>query len=380
MTQIKPFHLDIAQSELDDLKRRLASTRWPERETVSDWAQGVPLSYIQELCAYWASDYDWRKREKWFNDLPQFTTEIDGLDIHFLHIQSPHPNAMPLVMTHGWPGSVIEFSKVIGPLTDPGAHGGDNADAFHLVCPSLPGFGFSAKPSAAGWGVERVGRAWGELMARLGYDRYVAQGGDWGAAVTSAMGLSETTHCAGIHINMPLLSPSEAMMRDLTKVENDALAGSQYYWDWDSGYSKEQSTRPQTVGYGLVDSPAGQAAWIIEKFWSWTDSDGHPENVLSRDELLDNIMMYWLPGTGASSARLYWESFNIVGKPQQEISMPSGVSIFPHEIFRASKRWVEERYTGLVHFNTLDKGGHFAAFEQPTSFTNEVRTCFRHMR
>jgi pimeloyl-ACP methyl ester carboxylesterase len=275
------------------------------------------------------------------NAIPQFTTNIEDLDIHFLHVRSPHANALPVVMTHGWPGSIIEFSKVIGPLTDPGAHGGDNADAFDIVCPSLPGFGFSGKPRKTGWGVERIGRAWGQLMARLGYDRYVAQGGDWGAAVTSCIGVSETTHCGGVHVNMPILSPSAAMMRDLTDFENEALAAGQYYWDWDAGYSKEQSTRPQTVGYGLVDSPAGQAAWIIEKFWAWTDSDGHPENVLTRDELLDNIMMYWLPASAASSARLYWESFSILTQQQPKIAMPAGVSIFPHEIFRASKRWVE---------------------------------------
>ncbi len=380
MAGITPFQIDIPQRELDDLRRRLEMTRWPEKETPSDWSQGVPLDYVRDVCAYWREQYDWRRCERRLNELGQFTTDIDDLKFHFLHVRSPHANALPIVMTHGWPGSVIEFSKVIGPLTDPGALGGDNADAFHVVCPTLPGFGFSGKPTATGWGVERIGRAWGKLMARLGYDRYVAQGGDWGALVTSCIGVSETAHCAGIHVNMPVLSPSESVMSDLTDFENKALASGQYYWDWDSGYSKEQSTRPQTVGYGLVDSPAGQAAWILEKFWSWTDSDGHPENVLTRDELLDNIMLYWLPAAGASSARIYWESFNLIGKPQPEISMPSGVSIFPHEIFRASRRWVEERYTNLVHYNILDKGGHFAAFEQPALFVDEVRNCFRHMR
>jgi len=380
VNEIKPFRLDIADSELEDLRRRLSTTRWPDSETPNDWSQGIPLEYVKELCAYWQNHYDWRKREAWLNEIPQFTTTLDGLEFHFLHIRSPHSNALPLVITHGWPGSVIEFSKIIGPLTDPGAHGGDNADAFHLVCPTLPGFGFSGKPKTTGWSVERIGRAWGELMARLGYDRYVAQGGDWGAIVTSCIGVSETEHCAGIHVNMPLLSPSEAAMRDLTDFENKALAGAQHYWDWDSGYSKEQSTRPQTLGYGLVDSPAGQAAWIVEKFWAWTDNDGHPEDVLSRDELLDNVMMYWLPAAGASSARLYWESFPSLFKPQKEIKIPAGVSVFPHEIFRASKRWVEERYTNLVHYNVLDKGGHFAAFEQPELFVEEVRNCFRHMR
>jgi len=379
MSDIKPFQIDIAQADLDDLQRRLTHIRWPERETPVDWSQGIPLAYVKELCGYWREQYDWRRCESWLNGLPQFTTEIDGLNFHFLHVRSSNENALPLVMTHGWPGSIIEFSKVIGPLTEPASHGGCDDDAFHLVCPTLPGFGFSGKPSEPGWGVERIGIAWGQLMARLGYDRYVAQGGDWGAAVTCSMGITETRHCAGIHTNMPILSPSEAL-QGLSEYENDALASAQYYWDWDSGYAKEQSTRPQTIGYGLVDSPVAQAAWIIEKFWAWTDSDGHPENVLTRDELLDNVMMYWLPSAGASSARIYWESFSLIGTPQASIEIPSGVSMFPKEIFRASRRWVEERFKNLVHYNVLEKGGHFAAFEQPNTFVDEVRTCFRHMR
>lgn len=380
MNEVREFRFAVPDAELDDLRSRLAATRWPERETPDDWSQGVPLAYMQELCDYWRDSYDWRRCEDALNALPQFVTTLDGLDIQFLHLRSAHEDAMPLVMTHGWPGSVIEFLKVLGPLTDPTAHGGAAADAFHVVCPTLPGFGFSGKPDAPGWGVERVGRAWGELMARLGYARYVAQGGDWGSAVTHAMGLSETTHCAGIHTNMPLLSPSEAVLDNLTPFEQDAAAGTQYYWDWDSGYSKEQSTRPQTVGYGLVDSPAGQAAWIVEKFWAWCDCDGHPENALTRDELLDNIMMYWLPAVGASSARIYWESFSIVTAPKAEISMPVGVSIYPHEIFRSSKRWCEERFPNLIHYNQLDRGGHFAAFEQPELFVGEIRDCFRRLR
>ncbi len=380
MSDIRPFRFEIPSGALDDLKRRLSETRWPDRETPDDWSQGVPLAYVQEVCEYWRTDYDWRRCEARLNDLPQFITEIDGLDIQFIHARSPHEDAMPMIMTHGWPGSIIEFLDVIGPLTDPTQHGGDAADAFHVVCPALPGFGFSGKPTAPGWGIERIGRAWGQLMARLGYDRYVAQGGDWGSAVTHAMALSETEHCAAMHSNMPLLSPSEALMQDLTEQEQSALAGFQHYWDWDSGYSKEQSTRPQTVGYGLVDSPAAQAAWILEKFWAWTDCDGHPENALTRDQMLDNIMMYWLPGAGASSARLYWESFGVLTQPKQAIKMPAGASIFPREIFRASKRWCEERYSHLIHYNVLDKGGHFAAFEQPATFVDELRTCFRQVR
>ena len=380
MTTINPFRITIPENDLDDLRRRLGAVRWPDRETPEDWRQGIPLDYVKELCAYWHDEYDWRRCESWLNDQAQYTTEIDGLDFHFLHIRSPHAHALPLVITHGWPGSIIEFAKVIGPLTDPAAYGGDNADAFHLVCPSLPGFGFSGKPTGPGWGVDRVGRAWGELMARLGYDRYVAQGGDWGAIITACMGMSEVKHCAGIHMNMPVVTPSKAAMQDLTDFEKDALADAQHYWDWDSGYSKEQSTRPQTLGYGLTDSPVGQAAWIIEKLWAWTDCQGHPENALTRDELLDNVMMYWLPGAAASSARMYWESFRVITQKQETVNIPTGVSIFPREIFRASRRWVEERFKHLVHYNVLDKGGHFAAFEQPDIFVDELRTCFRHMR
>ncbi len=308
---IRPFQIHATDEELDDLRRRLRATRWPDRETVDDWTQGIPLSYVQEVCAYWAEKYDWRATEERLNAFPQFKTEIDGVDIHFLHVRSPEPNAMPLIVTHGWPGSIVEFHKVIGPLTDPAKYGGSPADAFHVVAPSLPGYGFSGKPAEKGWGVEHIGHAWAALMARLGYGRYVAQGGDWGAAVTSRIGAQDPDHCAAIHLNMMIgVRPDPETMSDLTEREKSAIAGLQYYQDWDSGYSKEQSTRPQTVGYGLVDSPAGQAAWILEKFWAWTDCNGHPENALTRDEMLDNVMMYWLPGTGASSARLYWESFN----------------------------------------------------------------------
>lgn len=380
MSKVKKFRIRVPKSALTDLKRRLANTRWPEREAVAGWSQGIPLAYMRELVEYWRTDYDWDRCQEQLNALPQFITELDGLDIHFLHIKSHHKNAMPMIMTHGWPGSVLEFMKVIGPLTDPEAHGGKGEDAFHLVIPTLPGFGFSAKPDTSGWGIERIGRAWGQLMARLGYKRYVAQGGDWGSAVTHAMGLSETKHCFAMHTNMPLLSPSPALTAEPTAQEVSALAGFQHYFDWDSGYSKEQSTRPQTVGYGLVDSPVAQCAWIMEKFWSWTDSNGHPENVLTRNELLDNVMMYWLPAAGASAARLYWESFSVLTAPKPPIHMPAGVSIYPHEIFRASRRWCEERYNKLIHYNVLDKGGHFAAFEQPAIFVNEIRTCFRQVR
>jgi pimeloyl-ACP methyl ester carboxylesterase len=281
-------------------------------------------------------------------------------------------------MTHGWPGSIVEFQKVIEPLTDPTKHGGNANDAFHVVCPSLPGYAFSDKPTAPGWNVERIGRAWSVLMPRLGYPKYVAQGGDWGAIVTTAIGLNDTKNCLGIHLNMPIVTPDPATMNDLTDLEKSALAGFQHYQDWDSGYSKQQGTRPQTLGYGLADSPSGQAAWILEKFWAWMDCDGHPENVLTRDELLDNVMLYWLTDSAASSARLYWESFNKVSR--DPVSIPTGCSMFPKEIFRCSKRWAEKRFQNLVYWNELDKGGHFAAFERPDTFVNELRNCFKQMR
>ena len=376
--EIRPFKIAATDAQLDDLRRRLQATRWPEPETVDDWTQGTPLAYVQEVCGYWAEKYDWRAREARLNEFDQFKTPIDGLDIHFAHVRSPHANAKPLVITHGWPGSIVEFTKVIGPLTDPPAHGGDAKDAFHVVCPSLPGFGFSAKPTTTGWGLEKIARAWSELMQRLGYERYFAQGGDWGSMVTTWIGIQDTEHCEGIHVNMPIAPPDPETLNDLTEAEKSAMAGMQHYQQWDSGYSKQQSTRPQSLGYGLVDSPAGQAAWILEKFWAWTDCNGHPENVLTRDELLDNIMLYWLPAAGASSARIYWESFNSPGL--DPVSVPMGASIFPKEIFRSSKRWIEKRFKNVVHYNELASGGHFAAFEQPDVFVDELRTCFGKLR
>ncbi len=375
--QIVPFRIAATEEQIQDLKRRLRATRWPERECVDDWSQGLPLAYAQEVAAYWMEKYDWRTREARLNRFPQFKTEIDGLGIHFIHLRSPHPNALPLVITHGWPGSIVEFHKVIEPLVDPAAHGGDAADAFHVICPSLPGYGFSDKPSRGGWNVQRIASAWAELMKRLGYARYVAQGGDWGAMVTTCIGIQDGAHCAGIHLNMPIAPPDPATSNDLTDKEKSALEGMQYYQDWDSGYSKQQSTRPQTLGYGLTDSPAGQMTWILEKFWSWTDCNGHPENVLTRDELLDNVMLYWLPAAAASSARLYWESFRNI--PSDPVTVPVGCSIFPREIFRTSRRWAEKRFPKVAYFNELEKGGHFAAFEQPETFVREVRACFRAM-
>jgi pimeloyl-ACP methyl ester carboxylesterase len=375
---ITPFRIEVPEADLDDLRCRLRRTRWPEAETVADWSQGIPLAYTRDLCDYWLSDYDWRRCEASLNGFPQFRTEIDGLDIHFLHVRSHQEDATPLVMTHGWPGSVVEFHKVIGPLTDPAAHGGSAADAFHLICPSLPGYGFSGKPGRTGWSTTRTADAWHELMTRLGYARYAAQGGDWGAQVTTGLGIRHAANLTGIHLNMPVVRPDPDTMSDLTAAEQGALAALKYYQDWDSGYSKQQSTRPQTIGYGLVDSPAGLCAWIVEKFWSWTDCDGDPANVLTRDEMLDNVMLYWLPGTGASSARLYWESF---GKPLSgQVTCPAGCSVFPKEIFRASRRWAQQLFTDLRYWNELDRGGHFAAFEQPELFTSEVRAAFAAFR
>ncbi len=375
---ITPFRIEISEGDLEDLRERLRRMRWPEREPVDDWSQGIPLEYLKDLCRYWLEEYDWRASEARLNTFPQFRTELDGLGIHFLHVRSPEPDALPLIITHGWPGSIVEFHKVIGPLTDPAAHGGDPHDAFHVVCPSLPGYGWSDKPARTGWGAGRIASAWAELMTRLGYDRYAAQGGDWGASVTTFLAQQDAGHLAGIHLNMVIALPDPATMDDLTEREQSAIASFDHYDRWDSGYSKEQSTRPQTVGYGLLDSPAGQCAWIMEKFWAWTDCDGDPVNVLTRDEMLDNVMLYWLPGTGASSARLYWQSFRDFNA--DPITVPTGCSIFPKEIFRPSRRWAEKRFTDLCYWNELDKGGHFAAFEQPETFVNELRACFRPLR
>ena len=378
MSEIRKFQLEVTDAVLDDLKKRLSMTRWPNKETPEDWSQGIPLGYMKELCDYWQHEYDWRAREERLNRFPQFITEIDGVDIHFIHLPSVHENARPLIITHGWPGSVVEFHKVIEPLADPTAHGGNAEDAFHVVVPSLPGYGFSGKPEVTGWGIEKIADIWGALMARLGYDHYFAQGGDWGAMVTTHIGLQDKEHCDAIHLNMPVVIPDANTMAELTPSEQASLMSMKFYQDWDSGYSKQQSTRPQTVGYGLVDSPSGQAAWIIEKFYQWTDCNGHPENAISRDELLDNVMMYWLSKSAASSARLYWESFK--NPPQDEVDIPTGCSIFPKEIVRPSERWIRKRFTNLKYYNELEKGGHFAAFEQPEIFLQEIRTYFRSLR
>jgi pimeloyl-ACP methyl ester carboxylesterase len=372
---VESFRIEVAEAELDDLRERLRRTRWPEPETVGDWSQGVPLAYLRELCEYWAGEYDWRATEARLNALPQFRTEIHGVGIHFVHLRSDHPEAIPLVMTHGWPGSIVEFLKVIGPL----------AEEFHLVLPSLPGYGFSDKPAVTGWGVERIADAWAELMSRLGYERYGAQGSDWGTSISALLGQRHREHVLGIHLMPPLAPPDPDTLDDLTESERAAVADLERTAEWESGYSREHATRPQTIGYSLADSPAGLCAWIIEKFWAWTDCDGHPENVLSRDELLDNLMLYWLPRSGASSARLYWESIRqvndwISGTTTDTVDVPTGCSIFPKEIQRPSRRWAERRFLDIRHWNELDRGGHFAAFEQPELFVDELRNFFRQLR
>jgi epoxide hydrolase len=374
---VRPFRIDVPDGVLDDLARRLAETRWPEAELVEDWSQGAPLAWIQDMCRYWGSEYDWRAREALLNRFDQFITTIDGIDVQFVHQQSPHPQARPLLITHGWPGSIVEFHKVIEPLTNPTEHGAQADDAFHVICPTLPGFGFSGKPTETGWGVERIGHAWATLMARLGYVRYFAQGGDWGSAVTRAIGAQDAEHCEAIHITLAM-GTRPILEGEPTPDEVRAINGAEYYRKWDSGYSTQQATRPQTLGYGLADSPSGQAAWILEKFWAWTDCDGHPENVLNRDELLDNVMMYWATNSATSSARIYWESF---GKPRAvQLAVPVGVAVYPKEIVTPVRKWMDADYPNIVHWSEQPKGGHFAAFEQPELFVADIRECFRQFR
>lgn len=375
---ITPFVLDVPQDRLDDLARRIDMTRWPEKETVADWTQGVPLTALREVMDYWRHEYRWRDCQDWLNRTGQFVTTIDGLPIHFLHVRSPEPGAAPLILTHGWPGSVMEFREVIGPLSNPRTHGGRAEDAFHLVIPSLPGFGFSGKPAGIGWGVERIARAWGTLMERLGYARWFAQGGDWGSAVTTAIGAMQAPGCAGVHLNMPIARPEAEDLAAPGPDEQRALAALQFYQEWDSGYSTQQRTRPQTIGYALVDSPVGLAAWIYEKMRAWTDNAGRAEDAVSRDAILDNIMLYWLPATGASSARLYWESFGSFAPVR--IELPVAVSAFPKEIIPSARKWCERVFPNLVHWGDMPRGGHFAAWEQPDDFVSEVRKAFAAMR
>jgi pimeloyl-ACP methyl ester carboxylesterase len=387
VTDVVSFRVSFDPTAIDDLRTRLAKARWPERETVDDWSQGIPLAFVQDLAAYWRDEYDFAAAEARLNAWPQFTTRVDDIDVHFVHVRSPEPHALPLVITHGWPGSVVEFSDVIGPLTDPVAHGGDAADAFHVVCPSLPGYAFSGKPSTRGRGVPWMAHAWATLMSRLGYERFAAQGGDWGSAVTTTVGELHRDRVVGIHVNMPTV-PLGPLTDESTPSERRNFEDFAWHTRWGTGYQIEQSTRPQTLGYGLVDSPVGQLAWIVEKFWAWTDCDGDPLNIFTREQLLDNVTIYWFTATGASSGRLYWESAGpappadpaamapLVG----QVTVPTGCSVFPREIRRPSRRWAEQRFTNIHWWNEPPKGGHFAAFEQPELFVDEVRSSFRPLR
>jgi pimeloyl-ACP methyl ester carboxylesterase len=381
---IEPFLIGADDAALDDLRARLRHARWPERETVGDWSQGVPLNYLRDLCGYWADRYNWQAAQARLNRLPQFVTRIDGLDIHFVHVRSARPDAMPLIMTHGWPGSFLEFEQAIGPLADPAAHGGDPADAFHVVVPSLPGYGFSGKPAATGWDIHRIARAWAELMTRLGYERFLAQGSDWGTSVSTSLALQRPGRLSGLHVVPPLVPP-DRHAGDLTDRERTSLDDLDERSRTGSGYSAMHGTRPQTIGYSLLDSPVGLCAWIVEKLWAWTDHRGDLGQVLTADQVLDNITLYWLTGTGASSARLYWESIAQVTDwfttaTSDIITVPTGCSIFPQEVPRPSRRQAERRFANIVYWNELGRGGHFAAWEQPGLFVDEVRAVARSCR
>jgi pimeloyl-ACP methyl ester carboxylesterase len=388
-TEIHPFTVDVGQEDLDELRRRILATRWPTEELVDDRSQGVQLATIKALAGYWTDEYDWRKCEEKLNALPQFTTEIDGVDVHFIHVRSEHEGALPLVMTHGWPGSVIELLESIGPLTDPTAHGGEAGDAFHLVLPSLPGYGFSAEPTEVGWDVGRIGKAWAELMRRLGYDRYVAQGGDVGAAVTDAMGRQAPEGLVGIHVNLLRGVLAGGDMPLDTEQERAAQKAVETFRSSGFGYFLEQTTRPQTIGYATLDSPVAMAAWMLDHD---TDSyykiagafDGRPTGNLTRDHIVDNITLYWLTGTGASSARSYWESGRAqalaAGQSPPPAAVPVGYTAFPDEIVVAPRSWVEAVYPGVAYYNEAEKGGHFAAWEEPEVFSAEIRASFREVR
>jgi pimeloyl-ACP methyl ester carboxylesterase len=393
---IRPFHFDIPDEALDDLRRRIAATQWPEKETVPDESQGVPLAMIKELARHWMTDYDWRLCEASLNALPHFITEIDGLDIHFIHVRSRHEDALPLIVNHGWPGSIIEQLKIVGPLTDPTAHGGSEEDAFHLVIPSMPGYGFSGKPTTTGWGPERMGRAWAELMQRLGYSRYVAQGGDWGAFVVDQMGLQAPEGLLAIHTNMPATVPADVDKASLAGEPPPAGLSAEERRAYEQlirtygqvEYARMMAARPQTL-YGIADSPVGLAAWLLDH----NDADGQPaaavvsaldrttsdKGELTRDEILDNITLYWLTNTGVSASRLYWEYkggfFNAKG-----VSIPVAVTVFPGEQYQAPRSWAERAYPNLIYFNEVDTGGHFAAWEEPELFTNELRAAFKSLR
>jgi pimeloyl-ACP methyl ester carboxylesterase len=393
---IRPFRIDLPEAELIDLRRRIAATRWPDRETVNDQSQGIQLAKLQGLVRYWGTDYDWRKAEAKLNAMPQFMTTIDDVDIHFIHVRSRHPNAMPLIMTHGWPGAVFELLKTVDPLTDPTAHGGRAEDAFDLVLPSMPGYGLSGKPTGTGWGPDRIARAWAELMKRLGYTRYVAQGGDWGAAIANAMARQAPAGLLGIHVNLPATvppdvaaalaggGPAPAGLSEQERAVFDVLMT--YGKKGNSAYFVMMSARPQAVGYGLTDSPAGLAAWMLVHtgFAQWTYGDD-PKESPTKDEVLDDITLYWLTNSATSSARLYWENGGqsitlAAAQKTAEISLPVAITVFPEEVYRAPETWARRAYRNLIYFHEVDKGGHFAAWEEPELFSAELRAAFRPIR
>jgi pimeloyl-ACP methyl ester carboxylesterase len=390
---IRPFHIHVGEAALTDLHQRITATRWPDKETVADRSQGVKLEQIQELVNYWSTDYDWRKAEAKLNALPQFVTNINGLDIHFIHVRSKNPHALPIIITHGWPGSIFELIKVIGPLTDPEAYGGNAEDAFDVVIPSMPGYGFSEKPKSTGWNPDHIARAWDVLMKRLRYSNYVAQGGDWGSVVVDAMARQKPAGLVGIHLNMPATVPAEIAKAlnsgapapaGLSDKEKAAYKSLTYLYTKGAGYAGIMVTRPQTLGYSLSDSPVGLAAFFLDKFNDWTYSAGNAQKVLTKDELLDDITLYWLTNTGTSGARLYWENnnnnFNAVEQRTAEISIPVAVTVFPGEIYQAPRSWTERSYHHLIYFHEVNKGGHFAQWEQPQLFAEELRAAFKSLR
>ena len=391
--EIRPFSVHIPEEALVELRQRITATRWPDRETVTDQSQGVKLAQIQSLVKYWETEYDWRKVEAKLNALPQFVTVIDGLDIQFIHVRSRHPNALPLIITHGWPGSILELVKVIRPLTDPTNYDGSAEDAFDLVLPSMPGYGFSGKPKGTGWNPDRMARAWDVLMKRLGYDHYVSQGGDWGSVVADAMAIQAPAGLLGIHLNMPATVPvdiatalqnGDPAPAGLSEKERAAFASLRKLYTRGAGYAGMMVTRPQTLGYGLADSPVALAAFFLDKFNDWTYSDGDAGRSLTKDEMLDDITLYWLTNTGTSSAQLYWENnnnnFNAKEQRTAEISIPVAVTVFPGEIYQAPRSWAERAYSNLIYFNVVEKGGHFAAWEEPELFSKELRAAFKSLR
>lgn len=392
-TSIRPYHAHVPDKALADLKRRIADTRWPDKETVDDDSQGIQLAKVQALVQYWGKGYDWRKFEAQLNKLPQFVTTIDGVDIYFIHVRSKNPNALPLILTHGWPGSPIEFLKTIDPLVNPTAHGGKAEDAFDVVIPAIPGYGFSGKPKGTGWGPDRVAKAWDTLMHRLGYTRYVSQGGDHGSVISDALARQAPAGLLGIHLNMPATIPPELVKpifggdpapAGLAPDEKRAFDSLSMFFGRNAAYGAMMVTRPQTIGYPLADSPAGEAAWMYEKFVQWADNRGHPDGVLSRDEMLDDISLYWLTNTSASASRFYWENnnnnFSSEAQKTREIKVPVAITVFPYEIYRAPKSWAQRAYPSLYYFHEADKGGHFAAWEQPQLFVEELRAAFKSLR